>query len=76
MKTVFGFIVLMLLLVAFFFVTVSISGLAISSANSWILGGNFSDAWSLVWDRKFVVFAWTILFYSPALLSVSANKAK
>jgi hypothetical protein len=50
--------------------------LAISASNSWILGGNFSDAWSLVWDRKFVVFGWTILFYSPALFSFSANKAK
>jgi len=76
MKTVFGFIMLLLLAAAFFFITVSISGLAISTANSWILGGNFSDAWSLVWERKFVVFAWTILFYSPALFSFSANKAK
>jgi hypothetical protein len=67
---------LLLLAAAFFFITVSISGLAISTANSWILGGNFSDAWSLVWERKFVVFAWTILFYSPALFSFSANKAK
>lgn len=76
MKTVFGFVMLLLLAVAFFFITVSISGLAISTANSWILGGNFSDAWSLVWERKFVVFGWTILFYSPALFSFSANKAK
>jgi hypothetical protein len=76
MKTVFGFVMLLLLAAAFFFITVSISGLAISTANSWILGGNFSDAWSLVWERKFVVFAWTILFYSPALFSFSANKAK
>jgi hypothetical protein len=76
MKTVFGFIMLLLLAVAFFFITVSISGLAISTANSWILGGNFSDAWSLVWERKFVVFGWTILFYSPALFSISGNKAK
>ena len=62
------------ILVFFFFISIVISGLAISTANSWVLGGNFSDAWSIVWQKKFVVFGWSMLFFSLPALSRNVRK--
>jgi len=74
MKIIIGFITFLLLMVVFFFMTVAISGLAIGSANSWILNGNFSDAWSMVWEKKFVVFGWAMLFFSAIAITSSIKK--
>lgn len=65
MKFIIGFLSIVAAAIVVFFATVAFSGLAIAAANSWILGGNFSDAWSSVWSRKFVVFGWSILFLGP-----------
>ena len=66
MKSFSGSIFLLIFMVAIvvvsFFICVSIAGLMIGSANAWILGGSFSDAWHLAWENKFVAFAWFILF--------------
>lgn len=74
MKIILGLIVFLFLAAVFFFVTVAVSGLAISSANSWILDGNFSDAWSSVWQKKFVVFGWAMLFFSLIAITTSLKK--
>lgn len=38
------------------------SALAIGAANAWFLSGNFSDGWSLAWQKPFVLFGWGFLF--------------
>lgn len=74
MKILLGFISAAVLLLIFFFITVSIGSLAIASSNSWIIGGNFSDAWSLCWDRKFIVFCWSLLFLFMIAIPSSFKK--
>lgn len=63
MKTLIGAIAIILFAALAYVSSVAFSGLAIATANSWILGGNFSDAWHLVWSRQIIVFAWFIIFF-------------
>ena len=65
MKFFVGLFILAVAVFMIFMATVAFSGLAIATANSWILGGNFSDAWNSVWERKFIVFGWSMLFVFP-----------
>lgn len=57
-----------------FFLCVGIAGLMIGSANAWILGGNFSDAWSMAWENKFVTFGWFLLFIIINSIPFGARK--
>jgi len=75
MKTFFALALAAFVIIASFFAVVLLSSLAISSANSWIIGGNFSDAWTLCMNRKFVVFGWAALFFSIiAIVSRQGNR--
>lgn len=37
-------------------------GLAVGSANAWILQGTFSDGWHAVWDRWVQSLGWSLIF--------------
>lgn len=43
-------------------------GLAIGTANAWILEGTFSDGWSAVWDRWVPALGWSVIFLVGASL--------
>lgn len=74
MKTILALLMLIAVVVVSFFLIVVIGSLAIASANSWIIGGNFSDAWDLCMENKFIVFAWAALFFSVVAIGTRQNK--
>lgn len=74
MKTALGILMSVVIVVISFFLIVLISSLAIASANSWIIGGNFSDAWNLCMEKKFIVFGWAALFFSLVAIVTRQNK--
>lgn len=74
-KTMIGLFAIALALIAFYVFGVVIGALSISAANSWILGGNFSDAWQASIDRHYVTFGWYFLF-SILFRFVLSNKIR
>lgn len=63
MKTLIGAIALGILAVISYLAVVAFSGLAIATANSWVLGGNFSDAWHMTWSHQLIVVLWFVIFF-------------
>lgn len=64
LKFIGGTLVAVLAVVGFFLLFLLWTGVAIGSANAWILQGTFSDGWSAVWDRWLIAIGWTTLFTS------------
>lgn len=51
-------------------------GLAIGSANAWIIEGTFNDGWHAVWDRWLIATGWGILFLGGLGLGSGAGSRK
>lgn len=48
--------------------------LAVGTANSWILQGNFTDGWNAVWGRWLIALGWGILFGGGGSSTVAASR--
>lgn len=72
-KFLFGLVATVVVLVVIGFLTLCWVGLAIGSANAWILEGTFSDGWDAVWDRWLPAVGWALIFVA-GISVVSGSK--
>lgn len=74
MKTAIGCIAVIIGFVIIVLVALVFGALAIGAANAWFLSGNFSDGWSLAWQKPFVLFGWSCLFIGSLGAGSSARR--
>lgn len=58
-------------LVALF--TLVVTGVAVGTANAWILEAPFSAGWSAVWDRWWQSLAWAWIFAGSGGVAVNSR---